>query len=97
MKALLLAILFAVHVAVFLRLYLKHQERMNYVLLVIGFLHLSAYYAYRTWVFYSHWGSDLDWMSYLRWSGVALCLLGSPFVPFLYNKARARLSRQDRQ
>ena len=95
MKALILVAVFAVHAVVFLRQYMKRPDRMHYVLLVAGFTHLLAYYVYRSWAYYTQWGADLVWMSYLRWSGIAICALGTPpLVVNLYSRIRAKVGRR---
>ncbi|MEW6034426.1 MAG: hypothetical protein AB1603_06200 [Chloroflexota bacterium] len=95
MKALILAAVFTLHAVVFLLLYTRRPERIHYVLSIVGFLHLAAYYGYRTWAFYNHPSLYLDWVSYLRWSGAVICALGAgPLALRLYSRLRAKVGRR---
>ncbi|MDO8473016.1 MAG: hypothetical protein Q7T05_04275 [Dehalococcoidia bacterium] len=93
-----LAVLFLVHAIVFIRIYTRNPHRIHLLLTVSGFFHLTLFYAYRAWAYFTHPAVYLDWIGYLRLSGAVMSLIGlPPLLRTLYLKVRsARTARQSR-
>lgn len=93
---LFLAILFLVHALLFFRAYRRNPHRIHLLLTISGFIHLTLFYSYRAWAYFTHPAVFLDWVGYLRLSGAAMSLIGlPPLLKTLYIKVRAaRAARQ---
>ncbi|GEM_PF-3978430 len=90
MSALFMAIVFSIHAIVFFRLYSRNPHRIHLILTVSGFVHLALFYGYRAYAYYDHPAVYLSWITYLRWSGAAMALIGlPPLLKTLYSKIRA--------
>ncbi len=94
MQALFFAVLFLVHAVIFFRLYKKDPHRIHLILTVSGFVHLAMYYGYRAYAYFGHPAEYFDWITYLRWSGLAMSALGlAPRVKARYARMKARNAR----
>ena len=95
MTFLFLAVVFAVHALVFVRLYSRHPERIHLILTVSGFVHLALFYGYRAYAYFEHPTIYLDWATYLRWSGAVMSIIGlPPTAKLIYARVRARMGRR---
>jgi hypothetical protein len=93
-KETLLAIIFVIHAVAFAYFYLRRGRQLFYLLFCGGFIILAGYYAYNSWQFFTGVGSVPAWLHYLRWTGLILCALATPFfLTHLFRRRRAKSVR----
>ncbi len=76
----ILIVIFAIHAVVFLRKYLHNKRQYYYFVTSFGFVLLIVYYGYHALTEYLEFIMYSDWTHYLRFSGIALCVVSLPFL-----------------
>jgi hypothetical protein len=86
-KEMILAAIFVIHASAFTYFYLRRGRRAFYLLFSGGFVLLAGYYAYNSWQFLVGGTSGGSNLQYLRWAGLGLCALATPFfLTYLFRK-----------
>ncbi len=79
MKETILSIIFIIHATAFAYLYGRRGHRVFHLLFSGGFVLLAAYYGYNSWQFFAGVESGGASHQYMRWAGLSLCAVATPF------------------
>ena len=92
MKETILVVIFAIHAVAFACFYIKRGHRVFNLLFCGGFILLAGYYGYGGYQFFADLEGGSGHFAFLRWSGLALCVIATPFfVAHLVRRLRTNV------